>query len=243
MDKFKCVVLDDEIGAIQILSRYIEKTPNLELIKTFRRSIDGLGFLTENSIDLLFLDINMPELDGLNLSRLLTDKKELKIIFTTAYSKYAVESYEHGVVDYLLKPIPLERFLKSVNRAIEVIKSEKSTLSKQPTTQEKELNSIFIKSGTTIHQIELDKILYMEKDGHYISFHTTDGEVLSRMKMDQLIEAMPTSNFIRTHRSYVVAIDKIDTIQKQFVIIGKKEIPIGDMYRNPFFERIKFSGG
>lgn len=238
----RCVVIDDEIGAINILKRYIEKTSNLELVNSFRKSMDGFSFLMEERVDLLFLDINMPELDGLTISKLLENRDGLHIIFTTAYSKYAVESYEHGVVDYLLKPIPFDRFLKSVNRAVELIKSSDIGDLKPVKDRKSELTSIFLKSGTAIHQLELDSIKFMEKDGHYIRFHTTTGEILSRMKMDQLLEMIPSSNFIRVHRSFVVAIDKIETIEKQFITIGKREIPIGDIYRDQFYQRIKFSG-
>ena len=235
---WRCVVVDDESGAIEILSRYIQKTPQLELTKTFRDSVEALAFLTQNDVDLVFLDIDMPNLNGMQLSELIRNKN-IMVIFCTAYSEYAVESYEREAVDYLLKPIAYERFLESVTRAMN---RTKPYAPKIPSEDEYSTSKIFIKSGSKIHQLDIHNLLYMKKDGHYIVFHTTSGELLSRMNMTELLNTLPEDRFARIHRSYVISIEKINTIEKHFVMIQNTEIPIGERYRRKFFDRIKYSG-
>ncbi len=228
----RCIIVDDESGAIEILSRYIERTPEIELVQSFRDSIEALTFLAENDADLVFLDIDMPNLDGMQLSELIRNKHVL-VIFCTAYSEYAVESYEKDAIDYLLKPIAYERFLRAVQKALKARSEE---------TKPARNGMLFIKSGPRIHQVNTAEVLYMEKKGHYIVFHTPGKELLSRMNMNDLMKTLPSDNFVRIHRSYVVAIDKIDTIEKYMVVIKGKRIPIGESYKDDFFSRIQFSG-
>jgi len=235
---WRCVVVDDESGAIEILSGYVRKTPQLELTKTFRDSVEALTFLNHNDVDLVFLDIDMPNLNGMQLSELIRDKN-IMVIFCTAYSEYAVESYEKEAVDYLLKPIAYERFLKAVTRAM----NQNKTYATKITSENKDSTSkIFIKSGSKIHQLDIHNLLYMKKDGHYIVFHTTSGELLSRMNMTELLNTLPKNQFVRIHRSYVISTERIDTIEKHFVMIKNTEIPIGESYRKKFVDRIKYSG-
>jgi DNA-binding LytR/AlgR family response regulator len=228
----RCIIVDDESGAIEVLTRYVNKTPELEMVRSFRDSIEALTFLASNQADLVFLDIDMPNLDGMQLSELIRDK-DIQVIFCTAYSEFAVESYEKDAIDYLLKPIAYERFLRAVKKALKVhsnrIKGDTS-------------HRLFLKSGPRIHHVDSRDVLYMEKKGHYVVFHTPKGELLSRMNMNDLMSTLPWDNFVRIHRSFVVAIDKIDTIQKHVVIIKGKRIPIGESYRDDFFRRIPYSG-
>lgn len=224
--------MDDESGAIEILSRYVVRTPELELVRSFRDSIEAVSFLAGNKVDLVFLDIDMPNLDGMQLSELLRNKG-IQVIFCTAYSEYAVESYEKDAIDYLLKPIAYERFLKAVQKALKG-RSEETKL--RPN------GMLFIKSGPRIHQIDSGELLYMEKKGHYVVFHTSEREFLSRMNMNDLMDTLPSDHFVRVHRSFVVAVDKIDTIEKYLVVIKGKKIPIGESYRDGFFRRIPYSG-
>jgi two-component system LytT family response regulator len=237
----RCIIVDDESGAIEILTRYVNKTPDLELVRSFRDSIEALTFLAKNEMDIVFLDIDMPNLDGMQLSELIRNK-ETQIIFCTAYSEYAVESYDKEALDYLLKPIAYERFCKAVDKAqkahSELSKPDQIDTHKKSGTS----NKLFLKSGPRIHQVDTGEVLYIEKKGHYVVFHTPKGELLSRMNMNDLISILPPDNFIRIHRSFVVAIDKIDTIEKQMVVISGKKIPIGESYRDDFFKRIHFSG-
>ncbi|MCP4725543.1 MAG: response regulator transcription factor [bacterium] len=232
----RCIVVDDEAGAIEILSRYISRLSELELLNTFSDPVEAFRYLDTNEVDLVFLDINMPNLSGIQFSNLIRDRN-IPVIFCTAYPEYAVESYEHEAVDYLLKPIPFERFLKAVNKVLKTYK----TADKDEVKKSHE-DKLFIKSGSKIHQLDLTALLYAEKDGHYIIFHTDSGEILSRMTMRDLAELLPGTKFVRVHRSYVVSIDRIDTIQKHSVYIRKNEIPIGENYKEEFFGLIEHSG-
>jgi two-component system LytT family response regulator len=237
----RCIVVDDESGAVEILTRYVEKTPELELVQSFRDPIEALSFLASNQVDIVFLDIDMPNLDGMKLSELIQNK-DTKIIFCTAYSEYAAESYEQESLDYLLKPIAYERFFKAVDKA----QKARSALPKpdQIDTHKKSglSHKLFLKSGPLIHQVDTGEVLYIEKKGHYVVFHAPGGERLSRMNMSDLMSALPPDDFIRIHRSFVVAIAKIDTIEKHMVVIKGRMIPIGESYRDDFFNRIQYSG-
>ena len=228
----RCIIVDDESGAVEILTRYVSRTPELELVRSFRDSIEALAFIAGNEVDLVFLDIDMPNLDGMQLSELIRNKS-IEVIFCTAYSEYAVESYEKDAIDYLLKPIAYERFLKAARKALKA-RSEEA----KPKTN----GMLFIKSGPKIHQVDTGQMLYMEKKGHYVVFHTPGRELLSRMNMNDLMDTLPSDNFIRIHRSFVVAVDKIDTIEKHMVVIKGKKIPIGESYRDDFFKCIPHSG-
>ena len=237
----RCVIVDDESGAVEILTRYVNRTPELELVRSFRDSIEALTFLASNEVDLVFLDIDMPNLDGMQLTDLIRNK-DIQVIFCTAYSEYAAESYEKEAVDYLLKPIAYERFCKAVNKALQArsqdFDPDRTGIGRNKQTIEK----LFIKSGPRIHQVDTGKLLYMEKKGHYVVFHTPGKQLLSRMNMSDLLAALPPDDFIRVHRSFVVAIDKIDTIEKQMVVIQGNKIPIGDSFRDELFARIRYSG-
>jgi two-component system LytT family response regulator len=232
----RCVVVDDESGAIEVLENYIRKTPQLTLDRSFRRSMEALNHLTHHPVDVVFLDIDMPELSGMQVAELIRDLN-VTIVFCTAYSEFAVEGYDHDPADYLLKPVDYERFLKAVAR---VEKGGKRAAPRDGSGPPR--GKLFIKSGSQIHCIDPDTLLFMKKDGHYIAFHTPSGTVLSRMNMDDLMALLPADNFARVHRSYVVALDKIDTIQKSSLQIRSKEIPIGESYRKDFLNRIDVSG-
>jgi DNA-binding LytR/AlgR family response regulator len=210
----------------------VNRTPEIELAKSFRDSIEALAFLSENDVDLVFLDIDMPNLDGMQLSELIRNK-DICVIFCTAYSEYAAKSYEKDAIDYLLKPIAYERFLRAVQKALKA-RSEEAKPARN--------GMLFIKSGPRIHQVDISEVLYMEKKGHYVVFHTPGKELLSRMNMSDLMKILPSDNFVRIHRSFVVAIDKIETIEKHMVVIKGQKIPIGESYRDDFFNRIPYSG-
>jgi len=226
----RCIIVDDESGAVEILTRYVNRTQELELVRSFRDSIEALTFMAGNKVDLVFMDIDMPNLDGMHLSELIRSK-DIQVIFCTAYSEYAVESYEKEALDYLLKPIAYERFCKAVDKAQKALPEKNGKTGK-----------LFIKSGPRIHQVDIGELLFVEKKGHYVVFHTPGEQRLSRMNMRDLMSTLPSENFVRVHRSFVVAVDKIDTIEKQSVVIHKRKIPIGESYRDDFFKRIRYSG-
>ncbi len=237
----RCIIVDDESGAVEILTNYVHKTEELELVGSFRDSIEALVFLADNDVDLVFLDIDMPNLDGMRLSGLIRNK-DTQVVFCTAYSEYAVESYEKEALDYLLKPIAYERFHQAVDKALRARSGISKAEQIDSRGKSRKINKLFIKSGSRIHQLDIDELMYMEKKEHYVVFHTPEAQVLSRMNMNDLLSALPPEDFIRIHRSFVIAIGKIDTLDKHMVVIKGKKIPIGESYRKDFFERIRYSG-
>ena len=231
----RCVVVDDEQGAVEILGDYIGQTPELELAAAFRDAVEALNYLTRNPVDLVFLDIDMPNLSGMQLAELLREQKTM-IVFSTAYAEFAVESYEKNALDYLLKPIPYDRFLKAAGKARQeagkTAGSEGSLRS----------NIYFVKSGSRIHQLDLYYLLYMKTDGHYVEFHSVHGTVLSRMTMDELLKSLPAGCCARVHKSYVVMLDKIETIDRYHVLIAGREIPVGRSFKDDFLKKIEYAG-
>jgi two-component system LytT family response regulator len=235
----RCLVVDDEAGAVEILTRYIEKTPGLKLVKSFRGALDALSFLRGHEVDLVFLDIDMPELNGLRLGEMI-DRSKTRLVFCTAYAEYAVQSYEMEALDYLLKPISFERFLKAVAKVPASAARTAAAETDHPVPAAP--SQLFIKSGAKVHRLNVRDLLYMEKDGHYVIFHTAAGEFLSRMNMPELLASLPEAEFARVHKSFVVALAKIDTIEKHTVVIRGKEIPIGEGYRADFLRRLRPAG-
>lgn len=231
-----CVIVDDEKGAIDILTEYVQRTPDLHLESAFRDSVEALNHLSKSETDLLFLDIDMPGLSGMQIADLLRSRN-IQVVFCTAYAEYAVESYERDAADYLLKPIAYDRFLKAVDR----VRRRLEEMPKRSKPADSE-GRLFIKSGSKIHQLDLHDLCYMKKDGHYIVFHTTQGEILSRMNMKELLSSLPRDRYARVHKSYVIALDKIDTIERHEVIVAGRTIPIGSSFREDFLKLIRYSG-
>ncbi len=236
-DQVTCIIVDDESGAREILAKYVSKVSWLKLEMAFRDPMEALNYLSQHSVDLVLMDINMPDLSGLQLSRLIP-QDQTDIIFCTAYPEHAVESYEIPALDYLLKPIPFDRFLAAVNKFQKPVEKAPDVGSSMGALT----HQIFIKSGSQIHQVDTRKISLIQKDGHYIIFKIDGKELLSRMTFTQLLELLPGDEFIQIHRSYLVAIPKIEVIHKQFVLIEGREIPIGDSYKQAFFEKVNFIG-
>jgi two-component system LytT family response regulator len=228
----RCLIIDDEPKALEILSDYVEKTPGLKLVGTFRDSLEALKFIRDNPVDLLFLDINMPELSGIQFLNSLRDTP--LVIFTTAYSEYALESYDYDAVDYLLKPIEFDRFLKAVNKAWQRYPVKgKSKISFNGRS-----GSVFIKSGTDYVRLKTREILYIRGTGNYLTFVTTGKEILSLLTMKRALEILPRS-FFRIHRSYIINFDHADLIDSYEVKIKDTRLPIGDSYRDKLFSFLK----
>ena len=219
-----CIAIDDEPMALEVIERYCQKTDLTELKATFREPVKAIGYLGLETIDLVFLDINMPDVNGIQLLQTLPVKP--MVIFTTAYSNYAVESYDLNAVDYLLKPITFERFLAAVNKAM-ALKASKSGVN----IKEDDSSSIFVKSGPQTYQIKVNDILYLEKDGNYITIFLKDRSILVRENMGDIFDLVPPVDFIRVHKSYVVAIRHISMIEVHQLIINGTKIPIGSTYR------------
>ena len=235
----KCTVIDDEPFALELIKDYINKTPFLELGECFTNPFKALAYLTDQHTDLVFLDINMPELTGIQLLKSIP--VSLKVIFTTAYPEYGAESYEYNAVDYLLKPIKYERFLKAVNKAAVQMKTAHDGKPKVEESAEN-LDSIYIKCGIQLLKVKLSEILYVEGAGNYMTFYTTGKKFLSLLTMQEVIDLLPEKMFARIHKSYLVSLKQIDAIEKHDVIIKGKPIPIGITYRERFFEKVGASG-
>lgn len=231
----KCLVIDDEPFALDLIKRYIEKTPYIDLKGAFTNPIKAMEFLNTQEIDLIFLDINMPELSGIQLLNSLTSQP--LVIFTTAYAEYGAESYEYSAVDYLLKPVKYERFLKAVNKAIDMnTKVPPSGNSEIVEKHNSEKDFVYIKSGTRHHKIKLDEVLYVEGAGNYTTFYIGKQKILTLLKMSEVLELLPDSDFKRIHKSYIISIKHMDIIEKHQVIIRGNQIPIGVTYREMFFQ-------
>jgi DNA-binding LytR/AlgR family response regulator len=234
MDVLRCMIVDDEPLPLELLGDYIRKTPFLELVGSFTNPVEALTIAMQQPPDLIFLDIQMAELNGVQFTQLLNGKS--KIIFTTAYPNYAVQGFELDVVDYLLKPISFERFLKSAGKARELIALEtKTTPTEVITAPSFSGDTLFVKSGYRIVQLNIGQILYIEGLKEYIAIHTLQEKVITLQTLKKTEEILPAGRFVRVHKSYLVAFDKIDAIERNCIFIQSKSIPIGDAYRETFF--------
>lgn len=231
----KCIVIDDEPFALNLIKDYVLKTPYLELIETFTNPFKALAYLINNQADLVFLDINMPELSGIQLLKSLPYQPN--VIFTTAYPEYGAESYEYNAVDYLLKPVKYERFLKAVNKVQNPNSAVKPENQTHKTTKPGQ-DELFIKSGTKIHKVNINDILYVEGAGNYTTFYLKESKILTLLKMTEVLNLLPTNKFTRIHKSYIVSFKHIDIIEKHQVVINKVTIPIGITYREHFLIKI-----
>lgn len=228
-----CLIVEDEPLARNLLTEYVKKVPFLNLVKACSNPMEALEVLRTNAIDILFLDIQMPEITGITLLKIL--QKKPMVILTTAYSEYALESYELDVVDYLLKPITFDRFLKSVDKAAQRINS---TIAPERPSVEPPASFVFVKDGTKLVKINFDDILYVEGLKDYVTIHTKQQKVVSLQRLKSLELQLPSDKFIRIHHSYIIALKAIDVIHKGDVQIGNAMIPISDTYKKTFKEFI-----
>lgn len=228
--KLKCLIVEDEPLARNLLVEYVRKVTYLELTEASSNPLQALEVLRSHPIDLMFLDIQMPEITGITLLKTL-QKKPL-VILTTAYSEYALESYDLDVVDYLLKPITFDRFLKAVDKASQRIKFPEAIPA--TVTSEREKPFVFIKDGTKLVKINFDDILFVEGLKDYVTIVTKTQKVVSLQRLKSLEYQLPADKFIRIHHSYIIALKAIDTIHKGEVQIGTHFIPISDSYRKTF---------
>lgn len=226
--KITCLAVDDEPPALEVLKKYIQSVQTLELAGTCADAIEAINFLQKRTVDILFLDIKMPELMGTDLVKTL--KNPPRVIFTTAYRKFAVEGFELDAVDYLLKPVSFERFLRAVNKAMD--QSRQITPVKEPDAISTTAgNSIYFRSDRKMVKVDLDDILYVESLKDYIRVVTKNKTILTKHAISSLEENLPRSKFVRIHRSFIVALNKIDSYSSELVEIGKQELPISRMYR------------
>lgn len=237
--KIRCLIIDDEPLAREILRQHVDGVEALELAGSCSNAVEAISFLQQHIVDLLFLDIQMPQLLGTNFIRTL--KNPPKVIFTTAYRKYAVEGFELDAVDYILKPISFERFLKAVNKVLQL----KAVPEILPSTKEKniETNSLFLyfRADRKMVKVFYHEILFIESLKDYIKIVTTSRTIVTKYVLYTLEEMLPAGEFLRIHRSYIVAINKIDSFNTESIQIAKHEIPIGKIYKIDVIRRLNAS--
>lgn len=231
-----CLIIDDEQPAINIIAAYLEKVPYFKLIATTTKPLDGLAIINENDVDLIFLDIQMPGLTGLEFIKAMNSR--CKVIFTTAYDQYAMDGFELDVIDYLLKPIPFPRFLKAAQKAKEVIES--TAISSKVV----EHDFIIVQGDNKgrLIKIEIAEIDYIESMGNYVAIICGDKKIISLMSMKDLEENLPANKFIRVHRSFIIPLSNISSVDGNLVVLKKNseaEIIIGSAYKAAFLEVIK----
>ncbi|MCP2028639.1 DNA-binding LytR/AlgR family response regulator [Flavobacterium sp. HSC-32F16] len=229
-DPKKCIIVDDEPAAHYVLVNYIKQNPQLELVFQGYNGIEAMDYLRENKVDLMFLDINMPEISGMELLKIIPNHP--KTILTTAYSEFALESYDYGVIDYLLKPIYFPRFLKAIDRffSTEAVKGKEDEI---------DINAVKVKVDGYFIEIELDQLLFAQSFGNYVKLHTTKRTYLASITTTEFEKCLPEKNFMRIHKSYIVALDKIEAAEKDFVVIKNEKLPIGITYKRELTDRLK----
>jgi len=235
MRQILTLAIDDEPLALKLLVDYIAKTPFLKLVGEFDNPVDALGYLNEEAVDLVFLDIQMPDLTGIEFARAL--EKPPKLIFTTAFDKYAIEGYKLNAVDYLLKPFNYQEFLTATQKAVKQIELEQSVNK----SAEKQDDFLFLKSEYSLLRVNFDQIIYIEGLKDYLKVYTENEKkpILSLLTLKSLMEKLPEGKFMRVHRSYIVNLDKIKTIQRGRIVFGDRYIPVGEQYKNQFNEYVQ----
>jgi DNA-binding LytR/AlgR family response regulator len=225
----RCIVIDDSPLALDLLGSYIKKIPYLQPVASCTNALEAIEIIRKGSIDLIFLDMEMPDITGIDLLRSLA--KRPKVIFTTAYPNYALEGFNLNATDYLLKPFSFDRFKQACDKALQMQEFELNQL--------KSNLCIFIKSGHDSVKVPIQRILYIEAMRDYIQVFTDDQKIMSLMNMKDIIEMLPTGEFVRIHRSFIIPISKVSKVSSKKVLIGTKEIPIGEMFRDEFLKLFK----
>ncbi len=228
--KLKCIIVDDEPLAIEVIESYINKLEGFEVVGTCSNALQAFEILRNQSIDLMFLDIQMPKLTGIEFLKSLNHPP--KVIFTTAYRDYAIESYELEALDYLLKPISFERFLKAIGKVYKNTMHEPKVAQLPVEGGEAQDNYVFLKADKKMVKVSLQDILYIESLKDYVRVKTTDGQVITHQKISYLEEKLPEEQFIRIHRSYLVNIQNIKSYSASAIEVFGKELPIGRNYKN-----------
>ena len=231
----KCIIVDDEPLARDVIRRYVEKIPNLELSAEFGNAIDATIFLQEQQVDMIFLDIKMPQLTGTEFVRSL--RKLPKIVFTTAHKEFAHEGFELDVTDYLLKPIRFDRFIRAVNKAFPPKQPEIETLNFVPHDESKSAPAfIYLRVDRKMIKVLLDDILYIESDKDYVKVFTENGFIITRQTIASVEAMLSERQFLRIHRSFIVSLNRLKSFTSETIEIGNKELPVGKLYRNTFLK-------
>jgi two-component system, LytTR family, response regulator len=238
--KINCIAVDDEPLALDIIKAYCSKVPFLNLAGTFSNAIDTLEYLRQNTVDLMFLDIQMDELTGIQLLHSLKNKP--LVIFTTAYDQYAIQGFDLDVLDYMLKPISFERFVKGANKALEQMQKHTEPLPAERTERQPSANNstfFFVKTETRIERVNASEVLYVEGMGDYWRIVTKARRIMTLMNAKGIEEILHEPAFCRVHKSFFVAVDKIEFVERKQIKIGEILIPVSDTYQKNFFELIE----
>jgi DNA-binding LytR/AlgR family response regulator len=235
--KIKCLIIDDEPLAQRVLERYTQDVPSLELVQKCNNALDAIEILKEETIDLIFLDINMPKLTGLEFLRSL--KHPPLVIITTAYAEFAIQGYELDVVDYLMKPFGLERFLKAIHKVQDILKQREQPHAEKTPPELLEDQYIFVKSSKKTYRLNLNDILYVEALGDYVKIYTPDRMIISYHSMKNIETLLSPRQFPRIHKSFIVSLSKIELIEGNQVKLKDRYIPIGTNYKAEFEKLIR----
>ena len=230
----QCLIVDDEPVAREILENHLSKISSFKIIASCKNALEAFQIINSMQIDLIFLDINMPEISGLSFAKSIN--KNIKIIFTTAYREYAVDGFDLKAVDYLLKPISFKRLLQAINKFLDENISVKTLITKDEIIEKN--NYIFVRSDRKMIKIVFSDIKYIESLGDYITVNLQDKKVITRETITSIEAKLPKIDFIRTHRSFIVSLLKIDSFTNEYIEIGKNEIPISRTYKNDVLKRL-----
>lgn len=228
--KIRCLAVDDEPPALDVLKKYISGVESLELVGTRSHAIEALNFIRQNPVDLIFLDIQMPQILGTDFLRTL--KKPPKVIFTTAFRKFALEGFELDAVDYLLKPISFERFLKAVNKVMDVSFNGSFSFNSEPNISNPNDQYVNFRSDRKMIKVLLSDIIYIESLKDYIKVVATSGVIITKQSISSIEGILPKDRFLRIHRSFVISLNKVESFSNELVWLGKTELPISRMYRS-----------
>ena len=234
----RCLLVDDEPIALKIIRNYLDGFADIEIVKECRNAIQAFEVLQNTKIDLVFLDINMPKLSGIDLLKSISNPP--KVIITTAHRQYAPESFDLEVLDYLLKPISYERFLKAINRFYRSVDSEDNRNLASKKSQEADF--IYLKEGRKVHKVLLDDILYLESMKEYVQVHLKESNIRLKSRLSDLENRLPVHDFIRIHKSYLISISKIKQFEANTVRINSVQLPISRSYKQEFSRRVSGSG-
>jgi len=240
MQKYKCLIVDDEKLAQELIESYVKKIPYLDLVACCSTAMEAMQFIAKNDIHILFLDIQMPDLTGVEFLRAL--KLQPATIFTTAYSEYAIESYELSVVDYLLKPIEFDRFFQAVNKAVNSLSNTKEELPISVIEKKESEDYFFVKADNRIVRLEFNDILFVEAMQKYVQIYTVDNKIVSLLSLSKIEETLPNQRFVRIHRSFIINIEKIENIEGNMVRMGGHKIPISKGQRELFMDLVRKKG-
>ena len=234
-EMIQCIIVDDEPIAREILENHLSKIPKVHVIASCKNALEAFTVINAEKVDLIFLDINMPQISGLSFAKSIN--KNIKIIFTTAYREYAVDGFDLQAVDYLLKPISFERLLQAINKYMN--ENTGSLTQSFGDIQQEKIDYIFVRSDRKMVKICFDEIKYIESISDYIKIHLTDKSVITRETISNIEAKLPQQDFIRTHRSFIVSLSSINSFTNEYIEIGNSEIPISRSYKNEVLQKLE----